>query len=1035
MGTTGCAPIDAKGTVEELIPSVLGTDPVSEVIAVASTGAKPASFSWRFGKPVPVLTIVEPTELRPIYVGHPASPHGARPFLVKLRLVDEQDQPIAGLVPSEVIVRLPGCFGPKQPACQLAHGTDYTVASLSAGQYWVKVHRIPADMFGAWGNLFDLQVEVAPAGASLATATERYSLMGTLSVPKFATQLVIDSSGSMGDPDGSKLEAAKIAGTLIVEGMPDEDDAGIVTFADNADSPLVGVPGGMFGILPLAQQGNRQKVLNAMGLIFANSWTSIGDGLLEAQSNFDKAYGPTPTPLNPFVENIVLLSDGVNYVDWHPVYYYQAEPGAPHDDGDGDAPWVTHALSLPARKAQGYILPIVSAIALGQDADQGELMAIAQAGGGTFTYIDGPVSGGQLMSTTIDMADTFRMVMTQATGLQRAIGLRAPSLSPADMSDLSVESGSSELLVSVAADSEALPVLRLAAPGGTLVDAVQRSDKTAVFRVVAPEPGRWSFRLASGTTEAFGTEPRVFVEHAVRSPIVLFGGADVEAPAPIKAANGPSYESQRWTGRDVLIRAVPTDGGDILGASVTAEVRAPAGTVLGDPATLVLLDDGAHGDGRQGDGIYGAIFRNTTAKGAYAVKLVAVGHSTRFGTDFRREIAFAFELHPGQDTDEDGLPDWWERENGTDPLAADSDADPDQDGLANAREFGLHTSAEQADTDQGGESDASEAAHGRDPLDPRDDTVKTPWLDVFPGTGRVVARPTRVATRVSRVQIQGATGAAAGFVTLYDGPAPEAGIAYLAAPNDTESCYRMRLVQGSVQSGWSAPRCAVPRVDPLPPVVKLSLESGMSWTRTRAVAVRIDASDEPRALHLPAGALDPQSAASGVADMMVATRSDFAGAAWRPAESPLNVWLPDAPTAAIWVKVRDKAGNESSPASVVVRVAAATPVDAAIGLEERAVDAIRAHAFSSARDSIGQSFPKIDQSIGTVLQRIASGGQKPDPEDVRMLVDLALVRAFKTKAHALAKPVTAALAEKALLEALERERAVADRAYRAQKGL
>jgi hypothetical protein len=41
----------------------------------------------------------------------------------------------------------------------------------------------------------------------------------------------------------------------------------------------------------------------------------------------------------------------------------------------------------------------------------------------------------------------------------------------------------------------------------------------------------------------------------------------------------------------------------------------------------------------------------------------------------------------GQDFDADGLPDWWELANGTDPRVPDSGADPDFDGLTNVEEY------------------------------------------------------------------------------------------------------------------------------------------------------------------------------------------------------------------------------------------------------------------------------------------------------------------------------------------------------------
>lgn len=65
------------------------------------------------------------------------------------------------------------------------------------------------------------------------------------------------------------------------------------------------------------------------------------------------------------------------------------------------------------------------------------------------------------------------------------------------------------------------------------------------------------------------------------------------------------------------------------------------------------------------------------------------------------------------DSDGDGLPDWWEDANGTNPdSAADSTADPDGDGVDNRTEFAAGTNPNFPDTDNDGLSDLWEAANG-----------------------------------------------------------------------------------------------------------------------------------------------------------------------------------------------------------------------------------------------------------------------------------------------------------------------------------
>ncbi|WP_158681667.1 FG-GAP-like repeat-containing protein [Microbulbifer pacificus] len=73
------------------------------------------------------------------------------------------------------------------------------------------------------------------------------------------------------------------------------------------------------------------------------------------------------------------------------------------------------------------------------------------------------------------------------------------------------------------------------------------------------------------------------------------------------------------------------------------------------------------------------------------------------------------------DADNDGLPDAWEAANGLNPTDGDDAyGDTDGDGLSNADEFALGTSAGNADSDADGLSDGEELAAGLNPLDGAD---------------------------------------------------------------------------------------------------------------------------------------------------------------------------------------------------------------------------------------------------------------------------------------------------------------------------
>jgi len=73
-----------------------------------------------------------------------------------------------------------------------------------------------------------------------------------------------------------------------------------------------------------------------------------------------------------------------------------------------------------------------------------------------------------------------------------------------------------------------------------------------------------------------------------------------------------------------------------------------------------------------------------------------------------------------QDTDDDGMPDTWEREHGLDTGSNDASQDADGDGLTNLEEYGAGTDPQEADSDDDGYTDKEEVDHGTDPNDETD---------------------------------------------------------------------------------------------------------------------------------------------------------------------------------------------------------------------------------------------------------------------------------------------------------------------------
>ncbi len=81
------------------------------------------------------------------------------------------------------------------------------------------------------------------------------------------------------------------------------------------------------------------------------------------------------------------------------------------------------------------------------------------------------------------------------------------------------------------------------------------------------------------------------------------------------------------------------------------------------------------------------------------------------------------------DDDNDGMPDWWEKKYGLNPLdPSDRNLDFDGDGLTNYQEYLYGTNPLNWDTDDDGISDGYEIAHGLDPLH---SNVKSEFSSIF----------------------------------------------------------------------------------------------------------------------------------------------------------------------------------------------------------------------------------------------------------------------------------------------------------------
>ncbi len=415
------------------------------------------------------------------------------------------------------------------------------------------------------------------------------------------------------------MDAAK----FLIDTLVDGDEFGMVTFDHDASI-----------LLPLSEvnPASRAALRSTVDGLTADGCTSIGDGLFEAASNFAQRYDLAPDPNT--AQSLILLSDGINTAGLPPELYYDPTTAGDRlgnmdgaevsprcglsDPNPADTlPWFEGALEWYARKRNPATpVPRISTIALGQDADLVQLSDLTLSTIGNYFWAPAAGTAAELGSTAQGLEDSFRQVANMAMGWARlsAGTVTIPTYIPAFAVDDLVRVLQVHYSLREASPN---PMIGLEAPDGTLHGPIRVTDRSAVYRIADPLPGVWEFVGGGPLPPPTAPGPRVYAEAIVDSPLVLLGDAHVETARP---SADPS-ERGNFVGKDVYLRAIPTEGRRMLGISVSAEIIAPDGSSV----DVDLADDGLSGDGAADDGTYGAVLRDLTLAGAYMARFAATG--------------------------------------------------------------------------------------------------------------------------------------------------------------------------------------------------------------------------------------------------------------------------------------------------------------------------------------------------------------------------------------------------------------------------
>jgi hypothetical protein len=255
------------------------------------------------------------------------------------------------------------------------------------------------------------------------------------------------------------------------------------------------------------------------------------------------------------------------------------------------------------------------------------------------------------------------------------------------------------------------------APGGRVYTAATRDEAVTVQElgervtivVNGVEPGEWRVRITGDA----GTAPGAWYE--------------VEETLTLASFLRTAYGTGDTT--DDFRTGIAFIGDPDSVRAATARITDPAGnerSIELGPLDQDELNIGA-------EVVLGAIIDVPQPAGSYRV-ILHLELTDADGSLRTYEWIEGGYVAPLRDTDGDRISDAIEQHNGLDPNdPADGAFDYDHDGLTTAAELVDHgTLPGEWDTDRGGESDGSEVAAGRDPLDHADDRPAKTCLELMP---------------------------------------------------------------------------------------------------------------------------------------------------------------------------------------------------------------------------------------------------------------------------------------------------------------
>lgn len=763
------------------------------------------------------------------------------------------------------------------------------------GEYWLVVQAPPKPDENTYDVFVNYGDSVDDSQALAVSYEERL----------FDQMLTLDTSGSMADPVTSpSIIAAVNAASLFVDVARPEDKIGLATFAGNNLEPNDDAT--LWAELDDATDGHRAAIQGLLEGLSPDGQTSIGDGL-------DKTDDEYPLHGNPFGENwIVLLSDGQ----------------------ENEAKFWTQMEATI--KSAGIR---INSIALGPDADQILLQEIAAETNGDYYYVDtGTFAEAAGSSLPNRLADVYAASGERIKAQERLWEFQGSAGVGQSVTHqfLVQEGGIVEATLSVNWDNPGDAVaVTITRPDGSIVTngvggaRVYNGKTHMTAHVGSIMQGTWTVKVTGsvGTTDYIGV---LAGRDKQGARLEIFFTQYMDNPG----AQAVGARFLRGLEQPILALLVDRNG-IVTDASVRAEVEHPDGTTI----DLPLFDDGEHGDGSQGDGVYGNVYARTTVaaepdlpdqpgngrRGSYNAVVRAEGVDS-LGQPFMRIRMGSFSVYeardPPPDADGDRIPTTYENLHPClDAGIVDADQDGDEDELLNRDEWGAHgTDPCNADTDRGGESDSSEVGRGANPFDPEDDALPRP-IDVeviasrdehleFSAGGGLKPRANwlryPVNSAYARIHVLRSLVPGGPFTEIADLDVNTQGNHYYDEGLTPGQTYYYKIEPEDLNGRRGAPSpvfSGTAKDEPMPPIGGVQINNGQSATNTTAASLRVNADSDTNA-------------------MQRANHPSFTGAVWQP-YARLSNWtlVPDANgVATVYVRFRDVANNVSATYSDSIEV-------------------------------------------------------------------------------------------------------------------